>query len=496
MGYKLLLADDSITIQKVVSIIFANEECELTIVDNGNAALEKAGEVLPDIMLVDTLMPGTSGYEVCERIRQNPSLKAIPLLLLTGAFEPFDVEKAKESGADDFISKPFESQLLVDKVKSLVELGKGRKGLAPPPEPAVATVIEPEEEAVSEPVAPVEDHSVWTIDASASTSPAETYFSEEAFSSQPETAAIPAEENVWAIDVPAADLVPELSVEEAVQAEEPAEWAPPVYEIEETAWTIGASPADAAQGLLPVDEPLSVDTVSEEDFPAIEEVVDQVTEEVVEVSSDDDLWGAFELEPLVDDGRHDDVVETYMVEPTAASFSVSPALEEPYATPADSALGFPEIRPGWGEAEEEASSTAEPVAVSDALEDIRPEPVSPTEAIEIEADSPFAESFFFTEPPAPAASATEDLLLESQVSSWREPLQAAPVEMAAPVEASAAHERDVAPALAAVALTEEQLQTMVSKISREVIERIVWEVVPDLAEVLIKEEIRKIKEGR
>ena len=67
MGYKMLLADDSITIQKVVSIIFANEDnkdFELTVVDNGTAALEKAREILPDILLVDALMPGKTGYDV------------------------------------------------------------------------------------------------------------------------------------------------------------------------------------------------------------------------------------------------------------------------------------------------------------------------------------------------------------------------------------------------------------------------------------------------
>src|SRR5512133_4381818 len=101
MGNRLLLADDSITIQKVVAIIFANEEFELTVVDNGIAALEKAREVRPDVMLVDALMPGKSGYEVCEEVRRDPQLKGIPLLLLVGACEPFDEDKARQSGADD-----------------------------------------------------------------------------------------------------------------------------------------------------------------------------------------------------------------------------------------------------------------------------------------------------------------------------------------------------------------------------------------------------------
>src|SRR6266567_1287455 len=98
MSNKLLLADDSITIQKVVGIIFANEDYELTVVDNGNAALEKARELLPDIILVDALMPGKTGYEVCAEVRRTAALKTTPLLLMTGAFEPFDEEKAKQCG--------------------------------------------------------------------------------------------------------------------------------------------------------------------------------------------------------------------------------------------------------------------------------------------------------------------------------------------------------------------------------------------------------------
>lgn len=126
MGYKLLLADDSITIQKVVGIIFANEDYQLAVVDNGTAALEKARELLPDVIMVDALMPGKSGYDVCREVRQDRELSHIPILLLVGAFEPFDEEKARNSGADDHLSKPFESQNLIEKVKKLLQLGEER----------------------------------------------------------------------------------------------------------------------------------------------------------------------------------------------------------------------------------------------------------------------------------------------------------------------------------------------------------------------------------
>jgi CheY-like chemotaxis protein len=121
MSTKILLADDSITIQKVIGIIFGGEDYSLTIVDNGKAAFDKALEVSPDILLIDALMPGMSGYEVCERIRATPELASKPILLLTGSFEPFDETKAKNCGANDFIAKPFESQQIIAKVTELCE---------------------------------------------------------------------------------------------------------------------------------------------------------------------------------------------------------------------------------------------------------------------------------------------------------------------------------------------------------------------------------------
>lgn len=139
MSIKILLADDSITIQKVIGIIFGADEYALTVVDNGKDALEKAREIVPDVLLIDAVMPGMSGYEVCEVLRTIPSLAAKPILLLTGSFEPFDENKANNCGADDFLAKPFESQQIVAKVKALYELGISR---AP-----AAALIQPAQEA-------------------------------------------------------------------------------------------------------------------------------------------------------------------------------------------------------------------------------------------------------------------------------------------------------------------------------------------------------------
>jgi CheY-like chemotaxis protein len=136
MPKTLLLADDSVTIQKVVGISFANEDVTLVTVSNGDDAIARAREVRPDIVLADVVMPGKSGYEVCETIKADPALGHIPVLLLTGTFEPFDEARARRVRADGHITKPFEAQALVDEVNAL--LAAARPAAAVPSRPAPA----------------------------------------------------------------------------------------------------------------------------------------------------------------------------------------------------------------------------------------------------------------------------------------------------------------------------------------------------------------------
>lgn len=121
MGYRLLLADDSITIQKVVELVLSPEGYEIRSFNDGEQALAEIGSYKPHIVLADIEMPKLNGYQLCERIKDNPALVHIPVILLAGAFEPFDEEQAKKVGADDYIIKPFESQELISKVKALVK---------------------------------------------------------------------------------------------------------------------------------------------------------------------------------------------------------------------------------------------------------------------------------------------------------------------------------------------------------------------------------------
>lgn len=120
-GRKLLLADDSVTIQKVIDLTFSDEGIEVTTVGNGEQALSKLDELQPDIVLADVFMPGRNGYEVCEHIKRDERYRHIPVMLLVGSFEPFDEAEARRVGADDYLTKPFQSiRQLVNKVTSLI----------------------------------------------------------------------------------------------------------------------------------------------------------------------------------------------------------------------------------------------------------------------------------------------------------------------------------------------------------------------------------------
>ena len=116
-GRKLLLADDSITIQKVVDLTFADEGVNVLCVSNGREAIEALGKFSPDVVLADVFMPEMNGYEVCEYIKHNDKYKHIPVMLLVGSFEPFDEEEARRVGANDTLTKPFQSiRRLIEKV--------------------------------------------------------------------------------------------------------------------------------------------------------------------------------------------------------------------------------------------------------------------------------------------------------------------------------------------------------------------------------------------
>jgi CheY-like chemotaxis protein len=118
---KLLLADDSVTIQKVVNLTFADEGVDVVAVGDGDSAMQSIVNDLPDIVLADVHMPGVNGYQICEMLRENEATRHIPVILLVGSFEPFDEAEAQRVGASAYLTKPFTSiRQLVAKVTELI----------------------------------------------------------------------------------------------------------------------------------------------------------------------------------------------------------------------------------------------------------------------------------------------------------------------------------------------------------------------------------------
>jgi len=141
MGARILVADDSVTIQKVVELTFSREDFELIAARSGEEAIRKAREYLPDLVILDTAMPDKSGYEVCRILKADLPLKDVPVIFFPNTFEVFDKEEAFRAGADDFITKPFESQVLIGKVKHLLSSRAAMRAEAAP-----SQVLEPLEE--------------------------------------------------------------------------------------------------------------------------------------------------------------------------------------------------------------------------------------------------------------------------------------------------------------------------------------------------------------
>lgn len=157
MPHTLLLADDSVTIQRVIELTFADEDIRVVAVSDGDQAVEFLESAPPDIVLADIGMPGRDGYEVARYIRQSPRLAHIPVVLLTGAFEPVDQAKATEVGCDGVLAKPFEPQLVIGRVKELLSSGSRRSVKAPPAPPPVVDQAA-EDLPASEPAADLDDY--------------------------------------------------------------------------------------------------------------------------------------------------------------------------------------------------------------------------------------------------------------------------------------------------------------------------------------------------
>jgi CheY-like chemotaxis protein len=116
----LLLADNSVTIQRVVALTFLDEGIRVVAVSDGTQAIKVLDQTPPDIVIADVALPEPNGYDLARYIKETPRLAHIPILLSAGAFEPVDQARAAKVGCATVLSKPFEPQRVIDRVKEFL----------------------------------------------------------------------------------------------------------------------------------------------------------------------------------------------------------------------------------------------------------------------------------------------------------------------------------------------------------------------------------------
>lgn len=126
MPVTILVADDSATMRKIVEMTFAGEDAKVLSAETGEAALRKIAETRPDVVLVDAALPGTDGYELSLAVRNNAEVSNTAVILLASQHTPYDAERGRACGVDDHILKPFDSQLVIDRIKQMSS--KSRSG--------------------------------------------------------------------------------------------------------------------------------------------------------------------------------------------------------------------------------------------------------------------------------------------------------------------------------------------------------------------------------
>lgn len=127
---KILIVDDDENIAELISLYMTKECFETRIVYDGESALREAGAFAPDLILLDLMLPGIDGYQVCREVRQKSQT---PIIMLSAKGEVFDKVLGLELGADDYLEKPFDTKELVARVKAVL---RRYKTAAPPAEPS------------------------------------------------------------------------------------------------------------------------------------------------------------------------------------------------------------------------------------------------------------------------------------------------------------------------------------------------------------------------
>ncbi|MEM1224121.1 MAG: response regulator [Planctomycetota bacterium] len=119
---RILIADDNVANRELLEAYLTNLECELETSVDGADTLDKVATFKPDLVLLDVMMPKLSGFEVCKKIKEDPSTSSIIVLMVTALSELGDIERAVQAGTDDFLSKPVNRIELTKRVENMLKL--------------------------------------------------------------------------------------------------------------------------------------------------------------------------------------------------------------------------------------------------------------------------------------------------------------------------------------------------------------------------------------
>jgi CheY-like chemotaxis protein len=489
MPKKILLADDSITIQKVVELTFSDGDYEVTAVNNGAKAVLKLAEMRPDIILSDIIMPEKNGYEVCEYVKSHPEFRTIPVILLTGTFEPFDPDRADKAGCDAVVTKPFESQSLIHKVEELIEAARANAPTAPSP-------------AMSQPAPSAPAPSPWSEEAAKPS--ASSFTAAPGFNPAPAPPAPPApfahDNDIFGAPPPADAFsgekrgFPKMNFEEMQKESSappaPAQSAPPpppapAWDDQPAAFSgetrafpkmnFDNMPHDAPHDEPPAAEPASSDADSPFGASPSAESFSGETRAFPKLNFEDLSKASSAPEPPPPPP------------PSAHQHETAPSLWNDQPAYGGETRGFPKM--GFDEIQEPAgaASQAPPPASTPSPWD---EPATPSAPA-------------WSSPPEPS---TPEPAEETPFGGGLSSPQAAPVDKpawASPSLPSAASASESASSSAeplsgnGLNLTDEQVDRIARRVveimSEQVVRNIAWEVIPDLAEMVVKERIRQLE---
>ncbi|MDP9361953.1 MAG: response regulator [Acidobacteriota bacterium] len=489
MAKKILLADDSITIQKVVELTFSDGDYEVTAVNNGAKAIQKLSEMRPDIILSDIIMPEKNGYEVCEFVKSHPEYRNIPVILLTGTFEPFDPDRADKAGCDAVVTKPFESQSLIHKVEELVQQSQSNAS-AVEPEPAPAPELFAEAPSFEPPAATAADPFAHDNDIfSAAPAATPTLSTDMPFDAPPEpayggeTRAFP-RMSFEEMQQMASETASPTAPQAAMPAAEASPWDEPPAAFGGETRAIPRMSFEEMQQMASGSQPRS-EALPETPGPFDAAPPSPQTTEASPWDEPQEDAGATRAMPKMSFEEMRQMAE--QSQPAPAPF------DAPAETPAPEASPWDEQPAAFG-----GETRAFPSMSFEEMEKMAAKPAAASEpawapAEEMHTADPFAESAhsespFAAETPASAPPPADE-------PQWSSPEPTTDAGVVNPQITDAAEPAGDLTGDLTDAQVDRIARRVVQLMSDQVVRNIAWEVIPDLAEMVVKERIRQLEAG-